>query len=223
VFDRKPHELSGGQRQRVALARALIIEPRLLLLDEPLGALDLKLRRQMQDELKSLRQRVGTTFVHVTHDQEEAMALADVIVVMNGGKIEDLGEPTRVYAKPASRFTATFMGESNLLDGTVKVRARGVTCVATAFGELSCVDEAPAGSAVTLAIRPEKLRVSGTGQKIADAVVTDISFQGAFVRVAAQAENGQVFHLRVEPGAAIAPGQKIKLVAGSQDMVLLTR
>jgi spermidine/putrescine transport system ATP-binding protein len=125
AFDRKPHQLSGGQRQRVALARALVVEPQVLLLDEPLGALDMKLRRQMQDELKALQQRVGTAFVHVTHDQEEAMALADHIVVMNEGRIEDEGAPERVYAKPATRFTAHFMGESSTF-GDVTVRPENV-------------------------------------------------------------------------------------------------
>jgi spermidine/putrescine transport system ATP-binding protein len=114
---KKPHELSGGQRQRVALARALIVEPAVLLLDEPLGALDLKLRRQMQDELKAIQKRVGTAFVHVTHDQEEAMALADHVVVMNKGRIEDQGSAEKVYAQPATAFSATFMGESTIVDG----------------------------------------------------------------------------------------------------------
>ncbi len=102
--NRRIHELSGGQRQRIALARALVVEPAVLLLDEPLGALDLKLRRQMQEELKQIQKRVGTTFVHVTHDQEEAMAIGDTIVVLNDGVIEDLGAPERIYLKPASRF-----------------------------------------------------------------------------------------------------------------------
>ena len=117
TFDKKPHQLSGGQRQRVALARALVVDPAVLLLDEPLGALDLKLRRQMQDELKAIQKRVGTAFVHVTHDQEEAMALADHCVVMNDGRIEDEGPPERVYSRPATRFSATFMGESTILAG----------------------------------------------------------------------------------------------------------
>ncbi len=110
---KRPHELSGGQRQRVALARALAVEPDVLLLDEPLGALDLKLRRAMQDELKAIQRRVGTTFVHVTHDQEEAMAIADRIVVMNAGRIEDQGPPARIYRAPATLFAADFMGEMN--------------------------------------------------------------------------------------------------------------
>jgi spermidine/putrescine transport system ATP-binding protein len=116
--DRRPHELSGGQRQRVALARALAVEPEVLLLDEPLGALDLKLRRQMQDELKAIQRQVGTTFVHVTHDQEEAMAIADRIVVMNAGRIEDFGPPREVYLHPKTLFTASFMGEVNRIPVT---------------------------------------------------------------------------------------------------------
>ena len=113
----------------MALARALVVEPAVLLLDEPLGALDLKLRRQMQDELKAIQKRVGTAFVHVTHDQEEAMALADHCVVMNDGRIEDEGPPERVYARPATRFTATFMGESTLMSGTVIGDAHGHVAV----------------------------------------------------------------------------------------------
>ncbi|MFZ3583103.1 ABC transporter ATP-binding protein [Loktanella sp. DJP18] len=112
---RKPHELSGGQRQRVALARALAVDPDVLLLDEPLGALDLKLRRQMQDELKAIQRKVGTTFVHVTHDQEEAMAIADRIVVMNHGKVEDFGTPEEIYMHPKTLFTANFMGDMNCI------------------------------------------------------------------------------------------------------------
>jgi spermidine/putrescine transport system ATP-binding protein len=132
--NKKPHQLSGGQRQRVALARALIVEPAVLLLDEPLGALDLKLRRQMQDELKAIQKRVGTAFIHVTHDQEEAMALADHVVVMNNGQIEDEGTPEKVYAQPASRFSATFMGESTIIDDNA-IRPEHIT-IAKSNGRL---------------------------------------------------------------------------------------
>jgi spermidine/putrescine transport system ATP-binding protein len=111
----KPHQLSGGQRQRVALARALAVNPEVLLLDEPLGALDMRLRRQMQDELKAIQRKVGTTFIHVTHDQEEAMAIADRIVVMNHGKIEDIGPPEDIYLRPKTLFSANFMGDINLI------------------------------------------------------------------------------------------------------------
>ena len=113
----KPRQLSGGQQQRVALARALVNNPQVLLLDEPLGALDLKLRKQMQLELKRIQHEVGITFVHVTHDQEEAMTMADTIAVMNGGRIEQLGPPTELYERPATAFVAGFLGASNLLPG----------------------------------------------------------------------------------------------------------
>ena len=117
--DRKPKQLSGGQQQRVALARAIVNNPRVLLLDEPLGALDLKLRKQMQLELKRIQNEVGITFVHVTHDQEEAMTMADTIAVMNSGRIEQLGTPADLYERPATAFVAGFLGKSNLLDGTI--------------------------------------------------------------------------------------------------------
>ena len=157
---KKPHQLSGGQRQRVALARALVVEPAVLLLDEPLGALDLKLRRQMQDELKALQKRVGTAFVHVTHDQEEAMALADHCIVMNDGRIEDEGPPERVYSRPASRFTATFMGESTLLSGKVLDLGMDEIRVDTQVGLLSLAGAGEPGCDVSLAIRPEHIRLA---------------------------------------------------------------
>jgi ABC-type Fe3+/spermidine/putrescine transport system ATPase subunit len=113
---RRPRELSGGQQQRVALARALVMEPRVLLLDEPLGALDLKVRRELQIELKRIQERVGITFVYVTHDQEEAMVMSDRVAVMNGGRIEQLAEPREIYDHPASQFVAEFIGETNLID-----------------------------------------------------------------------------------------------------------
>ncbi len=165
VGSRKPHELSGGQRQRIALARALAVEPSVLLLDEPLGALDLKLRRQMQDELKDIQRRVGTTFVHVTHDQEEAMAIADTVVVMDHGKVEDHGVPERVYLKPRSIFAATFMGETNLLEARVKDRGEGTVSVTCDLGELQLPFDASVtgplepGAPVVLSVRPEHLSV----------------------------------------------------------------
>ena len=169
AFDKKPHELSGGQRQRVALARALAVEPEVLLLDEPLGALDLKLRRQMQDELKAIQQRVGTTFVHVTHDQEEAMAIADDIVVMNQGRIEDLGAPERVYLRPRSLFSAGFMGEATFLPGRITASASDGVIVETALGSVALPGNQalPAGSAVRLCIRPEHI---APGLESADAL-----------------------------------------------------
>jgi spermidine/putrescine transport system ATP-binding protein len=163
--DRRPHELSGGQRQRVALARALAVEPEVLLLDEPLGALDLKLRRQMQDELKAIQAQVGTTFVHVTHDQEEAMAIADRIVVMNAGRIEDQGPPREVYLRPKTLFTASFMGEVNRIP---------VAGGRAPFGPVPVADG-------TLCIRPEALSPCGT-LHIGLCKVEDAIFFGTHVR-----------------------------------------
>ena len=157
IEDRAVTSLSGGQQQRVALARALVIEPRVLLLDEPLGALDLKLRRQMQDELGEIQRRVGTTFVHVTHDQEEAMSLADVVVVLRDGRIEDQGSPESLYLQPATRFSATFMGDSNLIDGRVVRTTDETVEVETSLGNLTVPGRASEGAEVTLAIRPEHL------------------------------------------------------------------
>ncbi|MEN9894821.1 MAG: hypothetical protein RIR97_673, partial [Pseudomonadota bacterium] len=157
---KKPHELSGGQRQRVALARSLAVDPDVLLLDEPLGALDLKLRRQMQDELKAIQKRVGTTFVHVTHDQEEAMAIADRIVVMNEGRIEDFGIPSDIYMRPRSLFSAGFMGEVNLIKGTLADKDGQSARIETALGPVTVslsafTAEIPEkGQTVTLCIRP---------------------------------------------------------------------
>src|SRR5439155_1614735 len=122
---RKPAELSGGQQQRVALARALVYEPRVLLLDEPLGALDRRLREAMQVELKDLHTRVGSTFLYVTHDQEEALAMSDIVVVMRDGRIEQIGTPEEIYDRPASRFVADFVGDCNLIDGTVQPSSHG--------------------------------------------------------------------------------------------------
>ncbi|WP_333831059.1 ABC transporter ATP-binding protein [Pararhodobacter sp.] len=174
---RYPHELSGGQRQRVALARALAVDPQVLLLDEPLGALDLKLRRQMQDELKTIQRRVGTTFVHVTHDQEEAMAIADTIVVMNAGRISDQGPPRAVYLTPRSLFSAAFMGEINLIPGTGDGGGGGGT-FRTPLGTLPL----PASGAQTLCIRPEAIGTQPAALPLGPARLVDSAFFGTHHR-----------------------------------------
>jgi spermidine/putrescine transport system ATP-binding protein len=211
------HELSGGQRQRVALARALIVEPEILLLDEPLGALDLNLRRQMQDELLALQRRTGRCFVHVTHDQEEAMALASLIVVMNQGRIEDAGPPARIYARPATRFTANFMGESTEFSG--QFTAGG--SIATSVGKLPYDASAIAvGADATLIIRPENIRADGAGAiALGQARITEAVFQGAHYRVFAAAESGQLFNLRLPPAAAPAAGDVLNLSCEAQNLV----
>jgi spermidine/putrescine transport system ATP-binding protein len=183
VAKKKPHQLSGGMQQRVALARALVNRPDVLLLDEPLGALDLKLRRQMQIELKRIQQEVGLTFIHVTHDQEEAMTMADTIAVMNAGRIEQLGEPTTLYEQPRSTFVANFLGQSNLLRATVlpSTSANGTALVRSHDVDLEVSrDHLPQGvSEVFLGVRPEKLRLGeGGGPNRLRGTVRDVSFSG---------------------------------------------
>ncbi len=213
---RRPHELSGGQRQRIALARALVVEPSVLLLDEPLGALDLKLRRQMQEELKAIQRRVGTTFVHVTHDQEEAMAIADEIVVMNGGRIEDRGAPERVYLRPRTRFTATFMGDNNVLEG----RPAGDGSFETPIGRFPLeVAEAVAA----LSLRPEHLHLeTGPGRLPAGtALLEESSFFGTHHQGVARHESGNSLRLRLPQQDAPAPGERLSLFLDPADLVPL--
>ncbi len=184
---KKPAQLSGGQQQRVALARALINRPEVLLLDEPLGALDLKLRRSMQLEIKRIQTEVGLTFVHVTHDQEEAMTMADTIAVMNAGVIEQMGSPTELYENPATTFVANFLGQSNLIAGKIAGRDGDVVKVDMEGTMVSIpADRAHAESgAGWVGIRPEKVLIAPTGEPI-DAPgnhmtggrVTDVSFVG---------------------------------------------
>ena len=188
IARKKPGQLSGGMQQRVALARAVVNRPDVLLLDEPLGALDLKLRRQMQIELKRIQCEVGLTFVHVTHDQEEAMTMADTIAVMNAGRLEQVGDPATLYEHPKSTFVANFLGQSNLLEATVTSRA-GMTVDLDVHGvnlRLPVDRLANGASSVWLGVRPEKLRLvlpgstdggSGPGNRLSG-VVTDASFTG---------------------------------------------
>jgi spermidine/putrescine transport system ATP-binding protein len=185
LADRKPNQLSGGQQQRIALARAIVNKPALLLLDEPLGALDLKLRRQMQIELKWIQTEVGLTFVHVTHDQEEAMTMADTIAVMNEGKIEQMGSPAELYDDPKTTFVANFLGQSNLIKGNVSGNDgeyQVIDCYGTKWKVPKSRNHSKSDS-VLLGVRPEKLRIyaSGTsqnGNQIDGGVITDVSYIG---------------------------------------------
>jgi ABC-type Fe3+/spermidine/putrescine transport system ATPase subunit len=182
--DRTPAQLSGGQQQRVAVARALVKRPAVLLLDEPLGALDLKLRQRLQVELSQIHREVGTTFVYVTHDQEEAMSMADRIAVMNMGRIEQLGAPFEIYRRPASRFVADFIGDANFLDANVE---NGVATLADGT-RMPCGRSSIRGSAV-LMVRPESLRVGGFEDMPAQSVrgkAVQSSFLGTHVRIAVE-------------------------------------
>ncbi len=190
----KPHELSGGQRQRVALARALAVDPEVLLLDEPLGALDLKLRRQMQEELKAIQRKVGTTFVHVTHDQEEAMAIADRIVVMNHGKVEDAGPPEDVYLRPKTLFAANFMGDLNRLSAAQPARVGDY---------IECV-------------RPENIGPAGE-VALGDAILENAAFFGTYHRchfqVLDEVKTSYVAHLPI--GELPQVGDTVSLFASN--------
>ncbi len=176
IAGRRPSQLSGGQRQRVALARALINRPRVLLLDEPLGALDLKLRQQMQVELKAIQQQVGITFIYVTHDQEEALIMSNRLAVMNNGRIEQVGAPAEVYESPMTDFVAGFVGVSNLVGGAVAVAITGSPGIFT--------------------IRPEKIIIRGAGAPTADGFcgvdgqIREVAYLGAYTRYQVELDPG---------------------------------
>ncbi len=216
---RKPGQLSGGQQQRVALARAIVNRPEVLLLDEPLGALDLKLRRQMQVELKRIQTEVGLTFIHVTHDQEEAMTMADTVAVMNHGRIEQMGAPAELYDLPLTSFVANFVGRSNLGTGEV-VDRDGEHLVANVHGTKVRVPLARSTAKdgrVTFGVRPEKVRVmrhlpEGSGDDVKGTVL-DVSFTGVATEYLVQLPSGAVWscyeqNLDVDP-VDLRPGDEV--------------
>jgi len=172
---RRIDQLSGGQQQRIAIARALVNEPKVLLLDEPLGALDLKLRKDMQNELKAMQKKIGITFVYVTHDQEEALTMSDTIVVMNDGIIQQMGTPIDIYNEPQNAFVADFIGESNILDGImhddylVEFLGKKFECVDFGFGK---------GEEIEVVIRPEDLVLTEAGKNPLEGIVKSVTFKG---------------------------------------------
>jgi spermidine/putrescine transport system ATP-binding protein len=210
---RKPRQLSGGQQQRVALARALVNKPQVLLLDEPLGALDLKLRKQMQLELKAIQHDIGITFVHVTHDQEEAMTMADQIAVMRGGRIEQLGTPTELYETPSTAFVAGFLGVSNLIPGTVS----GPDTVRLRSGpEVRVRADALAGRTgeVAVGIRPEKIELGQGQSNSLDGTVVEEAYVGVSTQYIVETGCGRltVYRQNASPGLnGAAPGQRLTL------------
>ncbi|WP_405011388.1 ABC transporter ATP-binding protein [Kitasatospora sp. NBC_01539] len=219
---RKPHQLSGGQQQRVAVARALINHPQVLLLDEPLGALDLKLRRQMQLELKRIQTEVGITFVHVTHDQEEAMTMADTIAVMNAGRIEQLGAPADLYENPATTFVANFLGQSNLIPAEV-TGASGDDLLLTAGSTRLTVPRARCTTDATrvhLGVRPEKITLTHADADIAEGrnrltgTVVDSSFIGVSTQYVVRTDTGQelaVFEQNMDRDTRVTAGATVLL------------
>ncbi|MDX2919124.1 ABC transporter ATP-binding protein [Streptomyces sp. NE06-03C] len=224
---RKPHQLSGGQQQRVAVARALINHPQVLLLDEPLGALDLKLRRQMQLELKRIQTEVGITFVHVTHDQEEAMTMADTVAVMNGGRVEQLGAPADLYENPRTTFVANFLGTSNLIGGETVSTGENLV-VAAGGGKLTLPRErcsassTAAGGRLLLGIRPEKISLAHAddadgipaGRNRVTGRITDSSFIGVSTQYVVESPAGtalQVYEQNIERDTRLVPGAEVVL------------
>jgi spermidine/putrescine transport system ATP-binding protein len=195
---RRPGQLSGGQAQRVALARALVNRPAVLLLDEPLGALDLKLRRQMQLELKGIQQEVGITFIYVTHDQEEAMTMSDRIAVMNGGRHEQLADPEELYERPKTRFVAGFLGVSNLLAGTLEGVADGQAAIRLAGGMVvhAPADGIPSAGPIEIGVRPEKIRIvapaaTPDGANALEGTVVDTSYLGVSTQYLVRLGSGE--------------------------------
>lgn len=215
--DRLPSALSGGQRQRVALARALILEPGVLLLDEPLGALDAGLRRQLQIELRRLHRDVGLTFIAVTHDQEEAMTMSDRIAVMRDGRVEQVGTPQEIYDYPRTEFVARFLGRCSVIEGRVVAANDGMTEVETAaLGPVLATGTAVPGATVRLGLRPEALILDQTGPT--KARVTDAVFTGNAVRLALTAADGTALELDLPRGAPVpAAGTEagLRLPAGA--------
>lgn len=183
---RSVESLSGGQQQRVAIARALVNQPEVLLLDEPLGALDLKLRKEMQIELKNIHSRTGITFVYVTHDQEEALTMSDTIVVMNNGKIQQIGTPEMIYNEPKNSFVADFIGESNILHGKMLKDY----CVSFANHDFECVDSGFAqGEEIDVVIRPEDIKLVGEDKGMLTGTVRSVTFKGVHYEMVIQSEN----------------------------------
>lgn len=184
---RRVHEISGGQQQRVAFARALVNEPAVLLLDEPLGSLDMKLRLQMQQELKSLQRRLGTTFVYVTHDQSEALAMADRVAVMEAGRIAQLGTPEHIYTRPASRFVADFIGDTNLFEARIVSRGPDGALVLESGGVTFNVagEDGATGESRYISLRPEKVRIASAAAPLPGATratVASVTFMGPLTR-----------------------------------------
>ncbi|MFE5805035.1 MULTISPECIES: ABC transporter ATP-binding protein [unclassified Streptomyces] len=223
---RKPHQLSGGQQQRVAVARALINHPQVLLLDEPLGALDLKLRRQMQLELKRIQTEVGITFVHVTHDQEEAMTMADTVAVMNGGRVEQLGAPAELYENPGTTFVANFLGTSNLIEASVE--SAGSEVVVSASGTklrlpaARCSTTPRTGGKLLVGVRPEKVSLVPAEEENAIATgrnrITGRIAASSFIGVSTQfvidspvCPELEVYVQNIERDSRLVPGAEVVL------------
>ncbi len=222
--NRKPDALSGGQKQRVAIARALINNPKVLLLDEPLGALDLKLRKQMQVELKRLQKKLGITFVYVTHDQEEALTMSDRIAVMNEGVIEQLATPREIYDRPITKFVAGFIGESNIFDGKVINSHDGILDVETSAGTIKVKGNGFDGESIYVSIRPEHIKVStdpveGFNLK---GIVKDFIYMGTVVKTSVDLkDNTEIKYTRFEKDEDFKEGDSVNIYWNPERAVVI--
>lgn len=231
---RYPSQLSGGQKQRVAIARALINRPKVLLLDEPLGALDLKLRKQMQLELKRLQKKLNITFIYVTHDQEEALTMSDRIAIMHDGVMDQIGSPTEIYERPATKFVATFIGETNVFDGTIRSIEGGKAVIGIENGEVTSSGSVEEGDGkntgfavnefVTVSVRPEKMHFSPKPVEgfTVPAVVRDYIYVGSVLKCIAVLPNGNEIKMEKLAGEELPPiGEKVFICWEPEDAVLI--
>lgn len=224
--DRRPDQLSGGQRQRVAIARALAVDPKVLLLDEPLSALDLKLRQHMRAELRAIQKRTGVTFLYITHDQGEALAMSDRVGVMSAGRLHQVGPPEEIYGRPATAFVASFVGETNRIAGRVAEVANGHAALDTALGRFSgrTGGALGPGDKAVLFVRPERLHLEANGA--ANAVALKIvrrEFEGPFASTVGVATDGTEFTVHMPTGGAPgpAPGEAARLGFSAEDGLVL--
>jgi len=229
VIHRKPNQLSGGQRQRVALCRSLILEPAVLLLDEPLGALDAMIRKQMQTELKNLQKKLGQTFISVTHDQEEALTMSDEIAIMKDGRIEQVGSPHEVYERPVSRFVATFLGECNLLEmEIVDVGSQVVVAAAPELGTFyfhssNDRNSKPTQKHVSMMVRPENITIAPDNRAFEnslEAIIKESAFKGSTTEYLVQARRAEI-RLQVPGKSQYQTGEKVTLTWRKEDCYLI--
>jgi ABC-type sugar transport system ATPase subunit len=223
MLQRRPAQLSGGQRQRVAIARAVAHPPAILLMDEPLGALDLKLREAMQQELRAIQKKLGITTLYVTHDQTEAMVMSDRIVVMRNGRVEQIGSPSDIYRRPASRFVASFVGRINFLP---VLNDNGPRCRASGIPLKLPPQEQPLPATLTLAIRPEWLRILAAGEaadghNVLDARIVESVFIGSHVSLKADVGGGTILTLHGDPDGALPSAGETARISWSRDQAII--
>ncbi len=222
---RYPFQLSGGQQQRVALARALAVRPRVLLLDEPLSALDAKIRVSLRSEIREIQKRLGITTIFVTHDQEEALSMSDRVVVMNGGIAEQIGAPFEIYNRPATKFVANFVGTLNTFDAVVEDPATGALRIGPSVGTLNTLSAHPKGAAITLALRPEAVNLDPADGRdmVLEARILAVEFMGSVIRIKADVAGNTVsldtFNRTDTPPPPL--GAAVRLYVNTKDFILL--